>query len=122
MDTLGGAVLALLYTAKHPELVKQLILVGAPPLTDRYVSLITERRLSSLSDEEVALFLSILEHLENSLESDSLLNQLDYLTKKTDNYSLDKEKMMPDFSLPLNSKMNVLLWDEVKEMRTSGWY
>lgn len=115
-----GALLVMLYTAKYPNLVDQLVLVGAPPLKDQYVDLIMDRRLSALTDHEIELFTSILQHLENSLESDSLLEQLNYLTSKTDNYDLDEEKLLPDFSLPVDSKMNSLLWNEAKQLRSSG--
>lgn len=44
-----GAWLALFFSVRHRECVRQLVLVGCPPFDDRYVPQIMERRLRRLA-------------------------------------------------------------------------
>lgn len=47
-----GAMLGLLYAARHPELVSQLVMVGCGPLETRYATNIMTERLQCLTPEE----------------------------------------------------------------------
>lgn len=54
-----GAMLALLFAARHPGAVQQLLLVSCPPLTADFAGQITDRRLKNLSAADAARFLEL---------------------------------------------------------------
>lgn len=54
-----GAWLAALFAERHPELVKNIILIGCAPLEDKYVAEIGSRRFAHLTDEEAELLSSV---------------------------------------------------------------
>jgi pimeloyl-ACP methyl ester carboxylesterase len=60
-----GGWLCFMYAARYPELVKKVILIGAPPFEERYVPLINETRLSRLKEEEINEFKKIVQELDN---------------------------------------------------------
>ncbi len=109
-----GAWLAILYAKQYPQEIKNLILVGTPPLDDKYVSLIMERRLMNLSKSEATHFQEL---LQSSLPS---LEEIENLVYKSDNYSPILQCLTNKYSLPLDDKMNQLIWHEATIMRSKG--
>jgi pimeloyl-ACP methyl ester carboxylesterase len=83
-----GAWLSYLVAARHPALVKKLILVGSGPFEERYVANLQETRLGRLSGAERAEFVSILRVLGDptSGDKDTLLARLGALAAKADAY------------------------------------
>ena len=51
-----GAWLVTLFAEKYPELIDNIVLVGCPPLEDKYVTEIGTRRLESLSKDDRTIF------------------------------------------------------------------
>ena len=58
-----GAWLAVLFAEKYPKLCKNIILVGCPPLADKYVKEISLRRLRNLSGEESKIFQRMIDNV-----------------------------------------------------------
>lgn len=54
-----GAMLAIIFAVKHPELVKKLILVGCPPLTDEFKGQTEATRLSRMTPEQKEQYKSL---------------------------------------------------------------
>ena len=83
-----GAWLSSLVTAKYPELVGKLILMGSGPFEEKYVPLIAENRLKRLSHEEQEEYLHLVEMLNKSEAPDSpvSLSRLSELVHKADSY------------------------------------
>jgi pimeloyl-ACP methyl ester carboxylesterase len=69
-----GAWLSSLVTAKYPELVCKLILVGSGPFEEQYVPLIAKNRLRRLSQEEQEEYLHLVEMLNKSKVPDSTVS------------------------------------------------
>ncbi len=83
-----GAWLSYIVTAKYPELVSKLILVGSGGFESKYGDLTRENRLNRLSDEERAEFTSLIQTLvdPDSVDRDVSLARLGALVEKTDVY------------------------------------
>lgn len=69
-----GAWLSSLVTAKYPELVRKLILVGSGPFEEQYVPLIAKNRLRRLSQEEQEEYLHLVEMLNKSKAPESTVS------------------------------------------------
>ena len=81
-----GAWFSILYAARYPEDVKQLILAGCPPFEKRYVPLIMEKRLTRLSLQDKDMFLRLLNEMDNGNISDEDFKILESLLDSTENY------------------------------------
>jgi pimeloyl-ACP methyl ester carboxylesterase len=84
-----GAWLSFIVAARHPVLVRKLILVGSGPFEEAYVARLQEARMSRLSEEEQAEFESILGVLADpeTEGKDAPLARLGALASKTDQYA-----------------------------------
>lgn len=80
-----GAWLAVLFAGKYPGICKNIILVGCPPLEDKYVKEISLRRLRNLSDEESKIFQRI---IDNAAANEDI-KKIPGILEKSDNYHLE---------------------------------
>lgn len=109
-----GAFLVILFAAKYPELVKNVVLVGCPPLEDKYVSEIQIRRTDNLSDEYRAIF----ERLVRNQATDEDMQKIPLVFEKSDNYCLiDSIENKAD---RIDSHMHNTIWSEAARLRTEG--
>lgn len=109
-----GAWLAALAAARYPELVQRVILVGCPPLTDRYVPEIAARRLQGLPAEDAAVF----QRLCSGQAGDADMEKIPKILEKADNYCLEgRELHQADRA---DSRMHNLIWEEAARLRSSG--
>lgn len=116
-----GAWLAMLYTARHPEIVKELVLVGCAPFEDKYAAQITARRLNRLSEPEQALYKLLLAGFDDPHSNKGyLLAQLTEFAEKTDNYELDVTPAEAGELLNVNMDLYVSVWREAAALRHSG--
>ncbi|WP_439809534.1 alpha/beta fold hydrolase [Parabacteroides distasonis] len=110
-----GAWLAMMYTARYPQNVKALILIGTPPLEDKYVSCIMDKRISNLSTHDAAC----LQELLNS-ESAISITEMEKLIYKCDNCFPLPKSITDQYVLFTDYQMNQTVWGEAAEMRTKG--
>lgn len=88
-----GAWLAVLFAEKYPKLCKNIILVGCPPLADKYVKEISLRRLRNLSGEESKIF----QRMIDNVATDEDIKKIPSILEKSDNYYLESsEKLIVD--------------------------
>ena len=106
-----GAWLAALLAAQYPELVEKLILVGCPPLEDKYVDEITNRRLCNLSETDRYTF----NRIKNDIACNEDMLIMQALVEKADNVCLLKSSQSK--STTLDSKMYSQVWAEATKMR-----
>lgn len=110
-----GAWLALFFSVRHRECVRQLVLVGCPPFDDRYVPQIMERRLRRLAPEEQAAFsrLSASPHL-----SEEDMQCLARLVGRADNYHTVTfaNECLPDVA------QYEKVWSKAAAFRSSGGF
>lgn len=109
-----GAWLAVLFAEKYPNICKNIVLVGCPPLADKYVEEISLRRLRNLSDEESKIFQRIIENRA----TDEDMKRIPSILKKSDNYYLESgENPIADKS---DNEMYNKIWNEAAKLRTNG--
>jgi len=83
-----GAWLSYILTARHPDLVKKLILVGSGPFEHHYAANIQETRLSRMTREEGDEFKNIIKELNdpNIKTAPDCYQRLGALASKADHY------------------------------------
>ena len=109
-----GAWLAVLFAGKYPKMCKNIVLVGCPPLADKYVKEISLRRLRNLSDEER----KIIQRVTDNVATGEDMTKIPGILEKSDNYCLESsKKLMADKS---DNEMYNRIWNEASELRTSG--
>lgn len=115
-----GAWLSLIFSARHPAMVKKLILVGSGPFEERYTPQITETRLSRMSEEERLRFRVLIDALASTKRNKAALFSLyGALLSKTDACDL-----LPadDESYVMQFQENVYqdAWAEARLFRRNG--
>ena len=83
-----GAWLSFIFTAKHPSLVKKLILVGSGPFEKEYAENIMKTRLDRLDDQEKSEVQSLIKSLNDSTikNKNAIMSQFGKLISKADSY------------------------------------
>lgn len=104
-----------MYAARYPRNVKVLILVGTPPLEDKYISCIMDRRMTNLPKNEAARLQALLK-----AESKVSITEIEKIIYKCDNCSPLPKSITDQYTLPANYRMNQTVWKEAVEMRTKG--
>jgi pimeloyl-ACP methyl ester carboxylesterase len=114
-----GAMLSYIFTARHPALVKKLIMVGSALFDDRYAAGIQKTRLSRLDAEAKHEVYSLVKDLNDDVVSDKnkLLARLGELFTRADAYdpiTLDTEVLEVRFDI------HDRVWDDAMRLRDSG--
>ena len=108
-----GAWLGLLLAARHPALVRKLILVSSGPFEEKYAARIQKTRLQRLSAKERDDVKFLMERPEDPLA----FGLLGELLSKADFY--DPLPMRPE-GLELRADIYKNVWKEASELRKSG--
>lgn len=106
-----GAMLSLLYAARYPAEVSRVILVGCPPLDDRYVPLTAETRRARLSDAERKEYDRVTAVDSPDAHDMELLRRL---TEKTDDFDATPAEGEAD------AGTYAAVWPEAARMRSDG--
>lgn len=116
-----GAWLGYIFSAKHPEMVKKLILVGSGPFEDQYAPSILKTRLSRLDDTEKILFNRYLSGLGDPSDTDETfdIEPFKLLLKKTDAYD-PIDETDDEGPGPFVQESYWQIWDEAERLRKSG--
>jgi len=117
-----GAWLSFILAAKHPDIIKKLILVSSGPFESRYVRLLEEARFSRMSPEEKAEAKYIIEYLgtEAGDKKLELLARLGELVEKTDNYELEIVATDRFDLIQAEGDTYQQVWSEADKLRHSG--
>jgi pimeloyl-ACP methyl ester carboxylesterase len=114
-----GAWLGYLLSARHPALVRKLILVGSGPFDEEYAAAVHETRLSRLSPAEREEFQSLVTTLADpSMEAPYVaLARLGALASQADTYD-----PLPARDEPVTVQAAIFqgVWPEAAELRRSG--
>ncbi|MCQ1534770.1 alpha/beta hydrolase [Methanosarcina sp. KYL-1] len=114
-----GAMLSYIFTARRPEFVKKLILVGSGPYEEKYAANIMQTRISRLSKaekEEVFSLMEILDGLSPEKKNASLA-RFGELISRADSYD---PLPHPDEVLECRYDIHKGVWEEASELRSSG--
>ncbi|NBI27950.1 alpha/beta fold hydrolase [Chengkuizengella marina] len=117
-----GAWLAYLTAVKYPFLVEKLILIGCPPLEEKYVSRLRETRLDRLSDEENNEFQTLIHQLSSlsSEEKEDKYNRLSELVTITDDYDVIDDKHEKEDKVKVKSANYISVWNKAANLRKTG--
>lgn len=113
-----GAWLSLMLAAKHPEIVKKIILVSSGPFQKDYalsIHAVRMNRLNAHEREEAEHLFSVIESGDKN-GADTSLKRIGVLFRKTDSY-LPRCK---DETADINSEIFSAIWPEAAKMRDSG--
>lgn len=113
-----GAWLGFIFAARHPELVRKLILVGSGPFEEAYAQEIMSTRMKRLSCEERAEWNAMMSKL-GAGEALPDLTRLDQIMTKADTYEPleDPAKAEP---FAVNAEQHERIWAEASQLRSSG--
>ena len=114
-----GAMLSFILAARHPSLVRKLILVGSGPYEESYATGITKTRLSRLSAEQREEVLHLTETLDDPATEDKnpSFARLGELISVVDSYD-----SLPYDSEMLECRYDVYqgVWGQASKLRSSG--
>ncbi|KKG10255.1 alpha/beta hydrolase [Methanosarcina sp. 2.H.T.1A.6] len=114
-----GAMLSFIFTARYPQFIKKLILIGSGPYEEKYAANIMNTRISRLGKEDWENFLFLTETLNDpsAKNRDEALCSFGTLMSKTDAYDpLPHEKELLECSYEAFKGV----WGEASELRRSG--
>lgn len=114
-----GAMLGFITAARHPELVKKLILVGSGSFEDHYAEVIMPLRLRRLEREEQAEAKKLMRTLaDESLDDKSeVLQRFGSLMDKADTYEPIEEVVNKS---PCDFDIHVNVWKDAQRLRDGG--
>ena len=114
-----GAWLGFIFTAKHPELVKKLVLVSSGPFEARYAEEMGAVRLSRLSEEERIEAIGLIEKINdpNRSDTDAPMARLGALFDTADTY---EPLAVPHEGMGFNQRIYDGIWREAETLRSSG--
>ncbi len=113
-----GAWLAVLFSAKYPDLVKKVILISAGSFDNEYNADFTKTRLERLSPQEKEEAQGILGSIDSKGMTPALFLRFGQLMEKSDSYSL-----LPELrGSPSSPDMDIFqrVWREARALRDSG--
>lgn len=114
-----GAFLSFILTAREPQLVKKLIMIGSGPYETIYAKNITQKRLNRLNLNDKKTLISLRRKLDNPNIKDkqTLFAEAGLLITKADTYNLiDYDSEVIEFQYEVNQKV----WEEASLLRASG--
>jgi pimeloyl-ACP methyl ester carboxylesterase len=111
--------LGYIFSARYPDYVKKLIMVGSAVFEEKYAAEIEETRLSRLKSAEKKEVFSLFESLDDPAyrDKDSVMTRIGDLFTRTDAYkplTLDTGVLKCQYDL-FNK-----VWNEARELRISG--
>lgn len=114
-----GAMLSFIFSARYPEFVKKIILIGSGVYDEKYASNIMKTRLSRLSEAERNEAYSLIEILNDPAvqNKNTPLAKFGNLLTKADSYNpltLDTEILQCQYHINTN------VWKDARELRMSG--
>lgn len=114
-----GAMLSFIFTARHPHLVKKLIIIGSGPYEEKYAASITKTRISRFGNEDLENFVRLTETLNDpsAKNRNEALYSFGKLMSKADTYDpLPHE----DELLECSYESFKGVWEEASELRSKG--
>lgn len=114
-----GAMLSFIFSARHPQLVKKLILIGSGPYEEKYATNIMKTRIGQFGKEDWENFVRLTEILNNpsAKNRDQALCDFGKLMSKADTYDPLPYK---DELIECSYESFKGVWEEASELRNRG--
>lgn len=117
-----GAWLSYILAARHPSLVRKLLLVASGPFTEHYVDRIQATRMNRLDEQKQAEWRTIIRALSDlsAKNKDALLTRLGVLAAMTDTY--DPIATASEIPHRIDTKGDIFqrVWTTAEEWRRNG--
>ncbi len=113
-----GAWLSIIFTAKHSDLIKKLILIGCGPLEQQYAKQVYETRLNRLEVSARNEFIALLTGIENNEINDrnTAFEKLSKLVRKADSY----EPIEDNNDIEIIPDVFKAVWSKASKLRKDG--
>jgi pimeloyl-ACP methyl ester carboxylesterase len=117
-----GAWLACILAARHPGLVRKIILISSGPFEEKYAHTITEVRFARLSVTQRAEAAELIKRVEGPDRPgrDGALERLGRLLSKTDAYDMEPEADGPEGFVTLDAEIFQKVWKDAARFRREG--
>ncbi len=113
-----GAWLGFIFAAKHPKLVKKVILVSSGSFEERYAENIMETRLKRLNEDERQKLKQLMKELKEKKSTNESFKKFGKLIHKADSFDpIDDEE---DEELEILFDVFEKVWKEAADLRKSG--
>ncbi len=115
-----GAWLSIIYAATYPELIKEIVLIGAGPFEEKYAVLLMDTRLGKLNHNDTSRCMEIQKLLNDPVREDKnqLMAEFGYLMQKADTYlNIDN---MPEEKTQISFQAFNCIWSEASALRKNG--
>lgn len=112
-----GAWLSFIVSAKNPDLVSKLVLIGSGPFEAKYAESIMPIRLSRLNMEEGERVGELITMLQKGNASDNDLEEFGRLMKKADSFDQDLDDGQ---GIKLQVDIYKKVWRDAEKLRKSG--
>jgi pimeloyl-ACP methyl ester carboxylesterase len=116
-----GAMLSFLVAGRHPEIVRQLILVGSGSFDARYGPLTLENRLKRLNADDRAEVLELMKAVEGPDADPASFARFGELLDSVDTYEAIEQKEDAG-SLTEQPEVYRKVWPEVEKLRSDGGF
>jgi pimeloyl-ACP methyl ester carboxylesterase len=116
-----GAYLSYAVTARYPDIIKKLILIGSGPFEEKYADNIDPDRLNRLTEDERIEAIKLVDAIEDPAtpDKDTPMTRLSELFLKADIYNALLSGPEAEI-LPVSEEINRKVWAEAKKLRISG--
>jgi pimeloyl-ACP methyl ester carboxylesterase len=116
-----GAMLSFIVAARHPALVKKLVLVGSGPFEQGYADNIEGERLTRLAEVERIEVFKLIEIIDHAAagERNKAMARYAGLMARADTYEALPPEKEPE-PLEASEEINRKVWAEAKELRVNG--
>jgi len=117
-----GAWLSFITAARHPDLVRKLILVASGPLEASYVAELHETRMSRLPAEERSEFEAAIEGLRDPAirDKDAFIRRLEVLASRADAYDPVARASGTAGKVAARGDIFQEVWERAEQMRKCG--
>jgi len=114
-----GAWLAFLFTARHPDLVRQLILISSGPFKDHYAAAVAQTRLRRLSQENTQRLSQLQTALDrtNDVERNVIFATIGEILFQVDSYQPDSTERP---AVDCRYDVFFAVWTEAEHLRKTG--
>ncbi len=116
-----GAWLSYLVAARHPPLVKKLIMVGAAPFEQSYAEAIFPERLGRLCESERIEVLRLIDSINDGTcaDKDPFMAKLGRLFARADTFDALPARKDPE-SMDVSEEIGRRVWAEAEQLRKDG--
>ena len=118
-----GAWIAYIFAYRFPESCKKIFLIGSGCFDVKYLSLLNERRLSKLSEDQKYEYITLISELNKDVpDRDIKLDRLGKLAEMSDNYCVEDGTENKEDIIQLDGNLYSAVWNEGSKLRENRYF